>query len=93
MLIGVLLLLCCLPQPAIASPARRLTGAKMQSGDKPSIDARIFSFSVNTDGDSEKMETSWWDAPHIKASREIFHGIPGAISPKYLAIRWNPETV
>ena len=58
MLIGVLLLLCCLPQPAIASP-RRLTGAKMRSGDEPSIDARIFSFSVNTDGDSEKMETSW----------------------------------
>ena len=92
MLIGVLLLLCCLPQPAIASP-RRLTGAKMRSGDEPSINTRIFSFSVNTDGDSEKMETSWWDAPHIKASLEIFHGIPGAIPLKYLAIRWNPETV
>ena len=52
MFIGVLLRLCSLPQPAIA-------GAKMRSGDEPSIDTRIFSFSVNTDGDSEKMETSW----------------------------------
>ena len=33
--------------------------AKMRSGDELSINTRIFSFSVKTDGDSEKMETSW----------------------------------
>ena len=58
MLIGVLLIMCCLPPPAIAS-LRRLTRAKMRPGDDPSIDTRISSSSVNTDGDSEKMETSW----------------------------------
>ena len=49
--------------PVMSPPAShrlaRLTGAKMRSGDELSINTRIFSFSVKTDGDSEKMETSW----------------------------------